>query len=134
MSNAILQGGASGSGSVTLLAPNTNSTQTLTLPDATGTLAQLSDVIGINQTWQTVTRNSGTTYTNATGKAITAFITFSASTSNSTMSIVIGGVTLSGLNQASGLVGSATVIIPPGATYVFTVSGTGLAMAVQELR
>lgn len=38
MSNAILQGGASGTGSVTLLAPNTNSTQTLTLPDNTGTL------------------------------------------------------------------------------------------------
>jgi hypothetical protein len=38
MSNAILQGGASGTGSVTLLAPNTNSTQTLTLPDATGTV------------------------------------------------------------------------------------------------
>lgn len=36
MSNAILQGGASGTGSVTLLAPNTNSTQTLTLPDNTG--------------------------------------------------------------------------------------------------
>ena len=39
MSKAILQGGASGAGSVTLLAPNTASTQTLTLPDSTGTLA-----------------------------------------------------------------------------------------------
>lgn len=38
MSSAILQASASGSGSVTLLTPVTNSTQTLTLPDATGTL------------------------------------------------------------------------------------------------
>lgn len=39
MSSAILQGGASGTGSVTVLAPNTNSNRTLTLPDSTGTLA-----------------------------------------------------------------------------------------------
>jgi len=38
MSSLIPSGGASGTGSVTLLAPNTNSTQTITLPDATGTV------------------------------------------------------------------------------------------------
>lgn len=38
MSSLIPSGGASGTGSVTLLAPNTNSTQTQTLPDATGTV------------------------------------------------------------------------------------------------
>ena len=38
MSSAILQGGASGTGSMTVLAPNTNSNQTITLPDATGTV------------------------------------------------------------------------------------------------
>lgn len=38
MSSAILQGGPSGTGSVTLLAPNTNSNRTLTLPDITGTI------------------------------------------------------------------------------------------------
>ena len=37
MSSAQLQGGASGTGSMTILAPNTNSNQTVTLPDATGT-------------------------------------------------------------------------------------------------
>jgi len=36
MSSAILQGGASGTGSMTVLAPNTNSNQTVTIPDATG--------------------------------------------------------------------------------------------------
>jgi len=38
MSNTILQGSTTGTGSVTLVAPNTNLTQTLTLPDATGTV------------------------------------------------------------------------------------------------
>jgi hypothetical protein len=38
MASLINQASASGTGSVTLLAPVTNSTQTLTLPDATGTL------------------------------------------------------------------------------------------------
>lgn len=42
MSSLIPSGGASGSGSVTLLAPNTNSSQTLTLPDQTATIATLT--------------------------------------------------------------------------------------------
>jgi hypothetical protein len=38
MSLLAVQGGATGTGTVTLLAPVTNSNQTLTLPDATGTV------------------------------------------------------------------------------------------------
>lgn len=38
MSNLSMQGGATGSGTVTLLAPSTSTNRTLTLPDATGTL------------------------------------------------------------------------------------------------
>ena len=38
MSLIAMQGGATGTGTVTLLAPITNTTQTLTLPDATGTV------------------------------------------------------------------------------------------------
>jgi hypothetical protein len=44
MASLINQASATGSGSVTLLAPVTNSTQTLTLPDATGTVALTSDL------------------------------------------------------------------------------------------
>ena len=39
MSNIAMQGGATGSGTVTLLAPSTSTNRTLTLPDATGTVA-----------------------------------------------------------------------------------------------
>ena len=38
MSNIALQGGATGTGTVTLLAPVTSTNRTLTLPDATGTV------------------------------------------------------------------------------------------------
>jgi len=38
MSLLAVQGGATGTGTVTLLAPVTNSNQTLTLPDVTGTV------------------------------------------------------------------------------------------------
>ena len=38
MSNIAMQGGATGTGTVTLLAPVTSTNRTLTLPDATGTL------------------------------------------------------------------------------------------------
>ena len=38
MSNIAVQGGATGTGTVTLLAPVTNTDRTLTLPDATGTV------------------------------------------------------------------------------------------------
>ncbi len=38
MSNIAMQGGSTGSGTVTLLAPSTSTNRTLTLPDVTGTL------------------------------------------------------------------------------------------------
>jgi hypothetical protein len=38
MSNIAMQGGATGTGTVTLLAPSTSTNRTLTLPDATGTV------------------------------------------------------------------------------------------------
>lgn len=38
MSNVLLQGGASGTGQMTLLAPNTNTNQTANFPDASGTV------------------------------------------------------------------------------------------------
>jgi len=45
MSLLAVQGGATGTGTVTLLAPVTNTNRTLTLPDATGTLMASGDAI-----------------------------------------------------------------------------------------
>ena len=44
MSKVKITGHASGSGTLTLTGPNTNSDRTITLPDATCTLADNSDV------------------------------------------------------------------------------------------
>jgi len=65
MSSAILQGSASGSGSITLLAPVTNSNQTISLPDVTGTMLtnkSTGTVLQIVQATQgtQVTSNSST--------------------------------------------------------------------------
>jgi hypothetical protein len=108
-------------------------TGTLTLPTTTGTLALQSDVIGIGQTWQTVTRTSGTTYTNSTGKPITAFVTFAGAGTVGTLNITIGGVSLSGVNAPNGAVSGYTFIIPNGQTYVFTFSNAN-TINCQELR
>ena len=45
MSNAALQGGAGGTGTVTLVAPSTSTDRTLTLPDATGTVMLTNTVV-----------------------------------------------------------------------------------------
>ena len=53
MSNAALQGGAGGTGTVTLLAPTTSTDRTLTLPDASGTV--LASTATSSSTTNTVT-------------------------------------------------------------------------------
>jgi hypothetical protein len=78
MSLIAMQGGATGTGTVTLLAPITNTNRTLTLPDATGTVAvQGGTGVGkvlqvVNATTSTSVSNSTTTYADS---GLTATIT-----------------------------------------------------------
>jgi len=116
MSSLIISGDTSGA--VTLAAPAVAGTTTLTLQANTGTLALQTDVIGFSQTWQVngsgITRVSGTTYYNTTGKPIQCFITC-----NQTLTPTI---TVNGTNIISGLGSTATYvtyafIVPPGGSY-----------------
>jgi hypothetical protein len=66
MSSAILQGGASGTGSVTVLAPNTNSNQTVTMPDATGTM-----MVSGNMPAFSAYANTNQTFTSSTHTKVT---------------------------------------------------------------
>jgi hypothetical protein len=99
MSRIALTPNASGTGTLTIAAPNTNTDRTLTLPDASGTVATTADVsagdagvtatlLGVGQTWQAVTRVVDTSYQNTTGRPIFASYytggTFQASTDNVT--------------------------------------------------
>ena len=97
-------------------------TQSITIPDP----------IGVNQTWQAVTRSLGTTYTNTTGRPIMV----SASVRN-TATAEVGGVTIfnsytvscCGVPQISFF--PLSFIVPAGATYKIT----GVDLAVwAELR
>jgi hypothetical protein len=122
MSVIKLQGNAAGTGTLTIAAPNTNNTQTLTLPDATGTVALLSNGLGYSQTWQTFTsgqRSPGTTYTNSTGLPITVQATITSTLAGDYPIITIQGIILySSVMGAAGTIGAVFGIVPPGNTYV----------------
>ncbi len=89
MSLIAMQGGATGTGTVTLLAPVTNTNRTLTLPDATGTVA-LQGGAGVGKVLQVVQSSSGSASNSTSTYAdtgLTATITPS-SASNKVLVIV----------------------------------------------
>jgi hypothetical protein len=98
-----------------------------------GTVAAPGDA----QTWQTVTRTSGTTYTNTTGKPIVGNYSVSASGASYACTASINGGTAFIISQCalpSGFaIGAGSIIIPPGATYVITTSSGSISGAT-ELR
>lgn len=81
MSSITLSPNSAGTAQFTIAAPGTNTNRTLTLPDASSTLATTADVtagdatqIGVGQTWQSPTRAKDTVYQNTTGKPIMALV------------------------------------------------------------
>jgi hypothetical protein len=92
-----------------------------------------SQALGASQTWQTVTRSSGVTYTNSTGRPIV--LVWVASVSSSSYSnITVGSVEVSYAqgHTAVGIPVQCTAIIPAGSTYTPFTNGS-LVSAV-ELR
>lgn len=114
-----------GTNYVDLIAPTSvASNKTITLPDATGTVALTSNVIGVSQTWTDVTasRSTGTTYTNSTGKPIQVSIQsiIVASVSGGTAWFEVGGVTIAragGSGNVANMPAYVYAIVPDGATY-----------------
>lgn len=76
--------------------------------------------IGVGQTWQTVTRVSGTTYTNTTGKAIQFKLTSSSGAAATELTMTVGAYTfplvLAATSQRLEVVNT---IIPAGSTYSY---------------
>lgn len=108
----------------------------VTAPLSVGTAVSAGDatrfdqVIGLGQTWQTVTRVIGTVYTNATGKPI-IFKRYIANSSSSWGSVIceIDGVDKGAIGVAASIDsahtlwrGTAFMVIPAGSTYKFTSS------------
>ena len=98
MSNIAMQGGATGTGTVTLLAPSTSTNRTLTLPDSTGTVALqggagVGKVLQVVQVVKTDSFSSSTSgYVDVTGLSVSI-------TPTSASSKILVMATLSGSNQ-----------------------------------
>ena len=89
---------------------------------------------GYGQTWQTVTRTSGTTYYNTTGKPI-MWKVYVGSGGSGTFAISYGGITRPAVTIGSNYASYdelATVVIPPDVSYSFT--GASVAAVSIELR
>ena len=140
MSKIALSGNASGTGTITLASPNTDTDRTLTLPDSTGTvLSSASTFAGTNQTWQDVSasRSSGVTYTNSTDFPIQVSVASGGTGINTVVDISVDGVevaraqspTVSGQTVRS----FVTAVVPAGSTYVVTRTG-GSFIVWAELR
>jgi hypothetical protein len=116
----------------------------ITFPDGTtqataATSAGLG-VVGYSQTWQSVSRSLGTTYTNSTGRPIMVLITISVpSQNNSYVYFRINGTIVGGFGETSAsqpaMISSHSFIIPAGATYSATTQvGSPSVWAWWELR
>jgi hypothetical protein len=75
--------------------------------------------LGYGQTWQTVTRNSGTTYYNTTGRSITLV---AQPGGGLTCTFTIGGYSFPLYTQAGGSNPFFTAIIPPNVAYSYVQS------------
>ena len=92
-------------------------------------LAAMSS-LGYGQTWQTVTRTSGTTYYNTTGRSI-HFMSL-GSNGPSTLTLVINGYTFPVINGGAGTNPVCWAVIPPNQSYSVTLNiGT---LSASELR
>jgi hypothetical protein len=109
----------------------------ITFTDTTAQSTAASPGIGIGQTWQSVVRSAGVTYTNSTGKPILFMMSYaSGAGSNDYVTLTVGGVSFFwiGAVLVSGVVfGQNTAIIPPGFTYSFSSTG-GVSKTIFELR
>ena len=140
-----------GTNYVDLIAPSSiASNKTITLPDVTGTAVTTGDTgtvsqtmlasavtpLGVGQTWQAVTRVSGTTYTNSTGRPIFVSFQITGTGANGGMTVAVNSV-----NQYTGSIntgnsgymqGVYTFVVPSGATY--TVTLVNASLTAYELR
>ena len=99
----------------------------------------ISGNFGANQTWQAVSRNFNTNYTNSTAKPIMVNAIFGNSTNYINPFIgcmVVGGITVSNfqLENCTGVKQTLSAIIPTGTSYCFWSNGGDSSPIVNELR
>ena len=117
MSLLAVQGGATGTGTVTLLAPVTNTNRTLTLPDATGTVA-LQGGTGVGKVLQVVQGTTQTSISTTSTSFVTTNLTASITPASASNKVLVL-FSISGYNDTGGGQSIATV-------FRGTVAGTDL--------
>lgn len=98
-----------------------------TVRNAAGSGQADAGQLGVGQTWQAVTRATGVTYTNSTGRPICLTLSGSAGSGSSTLTVagvVVGTVTYNNTG------GQLFAVIPAEATYSYS----GISMNAVELR
>jgi hypothetical protein len=91
--------------------------------------------LGYGQTWQSVTRTSGTTYYNTTGKPIVLISRYSGNPTIS-VALTVDGFVVSQFianNNTGGVSATVSGIIPPGNSYVVSAT-VGTVVSTNELR
>ncbi len=135
MSNLTVKGNASGTGTIILESPNTNSNRTITLPDSTSTLATTAQVDAISSIVHlgTIATTSGSS-ASLSGLTLTGYkqvqVFFSAvSGSAASSNILLGGAFFSLLtisNAADSVSGGATIDLASGlffSAYSYSLNG-----------
>lgn len=109
-----------------------NGTSGLIFPDNT-TQATAGTAFAANQTWQAVSRSSGVTYTNSTGKPIVVSVARYGGNGSQT-TLYVGG-NIAGQVQVDQYGGSEQMvtIVPNGATYAIY-NSNGIVSGCWELR
>ena len=101
MSKIALSGNASGTGTFTFAAPGTNTDRTLTLPDATGTLATTADIPSVNP----FTLGTAVASTSGTAIDFTGIPSWAKR-----VTVVFNGVSLSGSSYLLIQIGSGSFV------------------------
>lgn len=104
MSNLTVRGNASGTGTVILEAPNTNTNRTITLPDSTSTLATTADLASIGITLGTAVASTSGTAIDFTGIPSTA----------KRVTVMLSGVSTSGSDIVFLRLGTSSGIVTSG--------------------
>lgn len=95
-----------------------------TIQGAGGNALMSMQSIGYGQTWQTVTRTSGVTYYNTTGKPILILVDATGNAGSfASVSISVNGVSFGLVRSQNGVgvsYGVGVAVIPPNASYVLT--------------
>lgn len=107
-----------------------NGTSGITFNNASTTTV---GALGDGQTWQSVSRTSGTTYTNSTGKPIVVQLSVSINTTSS-ITVVVNGLQIFTKTMTTAVTAhTENFIVPNGNTYVITATQIA-AFTINELR